>query len=146
MPKRLHRLLFNTDNLLRIPQQLFCACAVTDSNLIVRKLRKSESQPLHFFSRTGQLTQSHRQSMAYSPSPQTVVAGSSTHLNRISPSPSTQLPLSKRDKKRLNMADRLTEISNNFTANRDTFYRQQLQAYQADINYIQQANPYSNKL
>ena len=83
--------------------------------------------------------------MAYSPSPQTVVAGSSTHLNRISPSPSTQLPLSKRDKKRLNMADRLTEISNNFTANRDTFYRQQLQAYQADINYIQQANPYSNK-
>lgn len=83
--------------------------------------------------------------MAYSPSPQTVVAGSSTQLNRISASPTTQLPLSKRDKKRLNMADRLTEISNNFTANRDTFYRQQLQAYQADINYIQQANPYSNK-
>ncbi|KAK0514265.1 hypothetical protein JMJ35_002882 [Cladonia borealis] len=83
--------------------------------------------------------------MAYSPSPQTVVAGSSTQLNRISASPTTQFPLSKRDKKRLNMADRLTEISNNFTANRDTFYRQQLQAYQADINYIQQANPYSNK-
>ena len=83
--------------------------------------------------------------MAYSPSPQTVVAGSSTQLNRISASPTTQLPLSKRDKKRMNMADRLTEISNNFTANRDTFYRQQLQAYQADMTYIQQANPYSNK-
>ena len=83
--------------------------------------------------------------MAYSPSPQTVVAGSSTQHNRISASPTTQLPLSKRDKKRLNMADRLTEISNNFTANRDTFYRQQLQAYQTDINYIQQADPYSNK-
>lgn len=83
--------------------------------------------------------------MAYSPSPQTVVAGSSIQLNRVSASPTTQIPLSKRDKKRLNMADRLTEISNNFTANRDTFYRQQLQAYQGDINYIQQANPYSNK-
>ena len=43
------------------------------------------------------------------------------------------------------MADKLTEISNNFAANRDAIYRQQLQAYQADINFIQSANPYDNK-
>ena len=43
------------------------------------------------------------------------------------------------------MADKLTEISNNFAANRDAIYRQQLQAYQADINFIQSASPYDNK-
>ena len=83
--------------------------------------------------------------MAYSPSPQTVVAGNPSQFSRIPASPKVQLPLSKRDKKRVTMADRLNEISNNFNANRDTFYRQQLQAYQADIQYIQEADPYSNK-
>ena len=43
------------------------------------------------------------------------------------------------------MADKLTEISNNFAANRDAIYRKQLQTYQADINFIQSANPYNNK-
>jgi hypothetical protein len=43
------------------------------------------------------------------------------------------------------MADKLAEISNNFAANRDAIYRQQLQAYQADINFIQSANLYDNK-
>ena len=84
--------------------------------------------------------------MAYSPSPHTAIAGISTQIIRHSGSPPLRLPLSKRDKKRLNMADRLTEISNNFAANRDALYRQQLQTYQADINFIQSANPYENKL
>ncbi|KAL2042544.1 hypothetical protein N7G274_005038 [Stereocaulon virgatum] len=83
--------------------------------------------------------------MAYSPSPHTAIAGKSTQFSRLSGSPPVRLPLSKRDKKRLNMADKLTEISNNFAANRDAIYRQQLQAYQADINFIQAANPYDNK-
>ena len=45
MPKRR----FNIDNFLRIPQQLLCAYALTDPNLIVRKLEKADSQPSHFF-------------------------------------------------------------------------------------------------
>ena len=43
------RLLFNTDNLLRIPPQLLCTYALADFNLIVRKLKESDSQPSHFF-------------------------------------------------------------------------------------------------
>lgn len=83
--------------------------------------------------------------MAYSTSLHTAVAGSSTQFNRHSGSPPLQLYLSKRDKKRLNMAEKLIEISNNFAANRDAIYRKQLQTYQADINFIQSANPYENK-
>lgn len=42
------RLLF-TDNFLRIPQKLFCTYALTDSNLIVRKFKESDSHPSHCF-------------------------------------------------------------------------------------------------
>ena len=43
------------------------------------------------------------------------------------------------------MEQRLAEIGQNFAERRDFHYRQQLQSYQADMNYIQMANLYDNK-
>ena len=85
--------------------------------------------------------------MAYSPSPHIpnlAVAGTSSRFNRHSPSPTLPQPLSKRDKKRNVMENRLAEISSSFAENRDHIYRKQLQALQADMNYIQAARLYDN--
>lgn len=43
------------------------------------------------------------------------------------------------------LQDRLAEISSNFAENRDANYRKQLQQYQADINFIHNAQLYENK-
>ena len=85
--------------------------------------------------------------MAYSPSPHITnqaAAGTSSRFNRHSPSPTFPQPLSKRDKKRNVMENRLAEISSSFAENRDHIYRKQLQALQADMNYIQAARLYDN--
>lgn len=42
------------------------------------------------------------------------------------------------------MENRLAEISSSFAENRDHLYRKQLQALQADMNYIQAARLYDN--
>lgn len=42
------------------------------------------------------------------------------------------------------MENRLAEISSSFAENRDHLYRKQLQALQADMNYIQAAHLYDN--
>ena len=42
------------------------------------------------------------------------------------------------------MENRLAEISSSFAENRDHLYRKQLQALQADLNYIQAARLYDN--
>ena len=42
------------------------------------------------------------------------------------------------------MENRLAEISSSFAENRDHLYRKQLQALQADMNYIQAARLYEN--
>ena len=52
--------------------------------------------------------------------------------------------MTKRDKKRNVMEKNLAEISNSFAENRDHLYRKQLQALQADMNYIQAARLYDN--
>ncbi|KAG8528239.1 uncharacterized protein KY384_007156 [Bacidia gigantensis] len=91
--------------------------------------------------------------MAYSPSPHpgagpslalsTVIARSRLHQRSATPPP--QQSLNKRDKKRMAMAERLSEISNNFAENRDAFFRERLRGYQADINFINNAQLYNNK-
>ena len=43
------------------------------------------------------------------------------------------------------MTDRLAEISNNFSENRDTHYRERLRSLQTDIAYINNALLYDNK-
>ncbi|KAI9811767.1 MAG: hypothetical protein M1827_005312 [Pycnora praestabilis] len=52
-------------------------------------------------------------------------------------------PLSKRDKRRNLLSDRLNDLTASFAQNRDTHYRQQLQALQIDMNLIMRAEPYS---
>ena len=95
--------------------------------------------------------------MAYSPSPHPAHAGTGLSLasssfntaryriNQRSPSPPPQQSLNKRDKKRIAMAERLTEISNNFAENRDSLYRERLRGFQVDIAYINGAQLYDNK-
>ncbi|KAF2704413.1 hypothetical protein K504DRAFT_416261 [Pleomassaria siparia CBS 279.74] len=73
-----------------------------------------------------------------------------------SPSPAETFPLghsatspqpqvSKRDKRRNMLAEKLSEMMASFSDNRDSHYRAQLAALQADISLILKADPYSNK-
>jgi hypothetical protein len=73
-----------------------------------------------------------------------------------SPSPADSFPaghsatspqplLSKRDKRRNMLADRLGEMMAAFSDNRDSHYRAQLSALQGDISLILKADPYANK-
>ena len=86
--------------------------------------------------------------MAHSPSPQlsprmTVIGGLKGERT-ITPSPLTQ-PISKRDKRRSILAEKLNELTMAFSQNRDSHCRQQLQALQADMNLIMRADPYQNQ-
>ncbi|KAJ4295110.1 hypothetical protein N0V90_007119 [Kalmusia sp. IMI 367209] len=58
---------------------------------------------------------------------------------------SPQPQVSKRDKRRNMLAEKLSEMMSSFSDNRDSHYRAQLSALQADINLILKADPYSNK-
>ncbi|KZF25290.1 hypothetical protein L228DRAFT_280542 [Xylona heveae TC161] len=80
--------------------------------------------------------------MAHSPSPSISAVGSHKMDRMRSPTPPPQ-PLSKRDKRRSLLSERLNELTAAFAQNRDTHYRQQLQALQVDMNLIMRANPYS---
>ncbi|KAF2020719.1 hypothetical protein BU24DRAFT_361245 [Aaosphaeria arxii CBS 175.79] len=73
-----------------------------------------------------------------------------------SPSPGDKLPLgqsatspqpqvSKRDKRRNMLAEKMGDMAASFSDNRDSHFRAQLQALQADINLILRADPYANK-
>jgi hypothetical protein len=62
---------------------------------------------------------------------------------RQSPTPPQQ-PISKRDKRRGQLSERLSEITNSFQLNRDSHYRQQLHALQIDMTLIMGADPYAN--
>ena len=73
-----------------------------------------------------------------------------------SPSPADNFPLghsatspqpqpSKRDKRRNMLAEKLAEMMATFSDNRDSHYRAQLAALQADINLIMKADPYANQ-
>ncbi|KAL8951367.1 MAG: hypothetical protein Q9222_002644 [Ikaeria aurantiellina] len=53
--------------------------------------------------------------------------------------------MSKRDKRRKAMTDRLHDISTSFAENREYHYRRQLQALQRDVNLITYAEPYRNR-
>ncbi|KAG4441610.1 hypothetical protein IFR05_002894 [Cadophora sp. M221] len=53
--------------------------------------------------------------------------------------------LSKRDKKRTVLADRLQEITMSFSANRDQHYRAQLQSIQVDSNLIAEADVHARQ-
>ncbi len=62
----------------------------------------------------------------------------------FTPSP-TAPPISKRDRRRTALADKLNEITMAFSQNRDAHYRQQMQQLQADIHLIMCADPCQNE-
>jgi hypothetical protein len=76
-------------------------------------------------------------------------------VRNSSPSPADNFPLhaatsplpqpSKRDKRRNMLADKLSDMMASFSDNRDSHYRAQLAALQADINLITKADCYANK-
>ncbi|KAL9578146.1 MAG: hypothetical protein Q9212_005902 [Teloschistes hypoglaucus] len=63
-------------------------------------------------------------------------------LHRQSPTPP---PLTKREKRKNAMAERLRDISTNFAENREYHYRRQLQALQRDLSFITHAEPYRDQ-
>lgn len=85
--------------------------------------------------------------MAYSPSPQPATlptGGNATQVIRLSATPPFQHVISKRDKRRIVLSDRLNEISTQFAQNRDGVYRSQMQVLQLDMNFINNASLYEN--
>ena len=65
-----------------------------------------------------------------------------SHEQNFTPTP-PPVPLSKRDKRRSALSDKLNELTASFSHNRDRHYRQQLQALQVDMTLIMRADPYS---
>ncbi|KAF9893130.1 hypothetical protein FE257_012541 [Aspergillus nanangensis] len=78
--------------------------------------------------------------MAYSPAPGS--PGGALHSRGRSASPPTSVPLSKRDKRRSALQERLHDLTASFSHNRDTQFRQQLHALQCDMTLINKADPY----
>ncbi|KAF2145211.1 uncharacterized protein K452DRAFT_221727 [Aplosporella prunicola CBS 121167] len=66
-------------------------------------------------------------------------------LGHSATSPPPLLPLSKRDKRRTMLSDKLGDMVAGFSDNRDQHYRAQIQAVQADMALIMRADPYQNK-
>lgn len=65
------------------------------------------------------------------------------HSRGRSTSPPTSMPLSKRDKRRSALQERLHDLTASFSQNRDTQFRQQLHALQCDMTLINNADPYN---
>lgn len=86
--------------------------------------------------------------MAMSPS-QSPIMGSSHRVDlradRHHSNSPPQQQLSKRDKRRSMLADRLEEITKQFSQNRDVHYREQLQAIQIDMNLIMEADAHGKE-
>ncbi|CAG8970909.1 hypothetical protein HYALB_00000888 [Hymenoscyphus albidus] len=84
--------------------------------------------------------------MAMSQSPQLspIMGGSHRNDHQQSNSPPQQ-QLSKRDKKRTLLAERLASITSQFSVDRDLHYREQLQALQIDTNLILEAGAHGNE-
>jgi Sds3-like len=76
--------------------------------------------------------------MAYSPSPPTTVQPADSFSNRPSPPPVPTI--SKREKRRNQLAERLNDTTTQFAQNRDQHYRSQLQALQIDMQLITKAD------
>lgn len=86
--------------------------------------------------------------MAYSPAPTSpagpgsAMGGTSLQSRGRSTSPPTSVPLTKRDKRRSALQERLHDLTVSFSQNRDAQFRQQLHALQCDMTLINNADPY----
>jgi len=84
--------------------------------------------------------------MAYSPSPQPgALGGMSGNIHRSSVTPPLPRVVSKQDKRRNLLSERLNSIGAHFARDRDSFYRTQLQSLQLAMNYINNADLYKNE-
>ena len=91
--------------------------------------------------------------MAYSPTPTSpttasgiAIPGSSSQARARSLTPPggpNGPSLSKRDKRRSALQERLQDLTASFSQNRDTQFRQQLHALQCDMTLINNADPYA---
>jgi hypothetical protein len=54
--------------------------------------------------------------------------------------------VSKRDKRRIMLAERLEDLTKQFSRDRDLHYREQLQAIQIDMNLIMEANAHGKEM
>ena len=81
------------------------------------------------------------------PSPEMSPAMGAQRIDRQhSNSPLPEQQLSKRDKRRTTLANRLAEITAQFADNRDVHYRNQLQALQIGINLVVEAPAHGDDL
>lgn len=84
-----------------------------------------------------------------SPPPHLPPSYSHSHGNAHAPPPptttatTTTLPISKRDKRRSALQERLQDLTASFSQNRDAQFRQQLHALQCDMTLINNADPYA---
>ena len=83
--------------------------------------------------------------MAYSPSPKPVTVGGLPNHGRSSITPPAPQVVSKRDKKRNALSERLNAIGANFAQNRDAYYRSRLQSLQLAMNYINSTELYKSQ-
>lgn len=84
--------------------------------------------------------------MAYSPGPPSPGTGPAyvgLHTRGRSASPGASGPVSKRDKRRSALQERLHDLTATFSQNRDAQFRQQLHSLQCDMTLINNADPYS---
>ncbi|KAH8600768.1 Sds3-like-domain-containing protein [Bisporella sp. PMI_857] len=82
--------------------------------------------------------------MATSPSPpRSPTMGGSHRVDRHHTN--SPPPISKRDKRRTMLADRLEELITRFSQSKDIHYREQLQAIQIDMNLIMEADAYGQR-
>lgn len=63
-------------------------------------------------------------------------------MQSLSPPPANA-PISKRDKRRSALQERLQDLTASFSQNRDAQFRQQLHALQCDMTLINNADPYT---
>lgn len=69
---------------------------------------------------------------------------STSPVDAAQPRSGSPQPLSKRDKKRTMLMDKLNAMIRDFNQNLRPHYEAQVQAIQVDINLIMKANPYQN--
>lgn len=89
-----------------------------------------------------------KETMAYSPGPPSPGTGPAyhggIHSRGRSPSPTGTAtgPVSKRDKRRSALQERLQDLTATFSQNRDAQFRQQLHSLQCDMTLINSSDPY----
>ena len=82
--------------------------------------------------------------MAYSPAPSPTTGSAPNGFSRhsVSPPDDTAAPVSKRDRRRTALQERLHDMTASFSQNRDALFRQQLHVLQCDMTLINNADPH----